>query len=65
MAALNRPTEATYDIHEKVTVDTSGKRKRKEVREVIARSARVPNVLISIVILLLFQIMKITRSGKW
>lgn len=25
MAALNRPTEATYEIHERVTVDTSGK----------------------------------------
>ena len=25
MAAFNRPTEATYEVHEKVTVDTSGK----------------------------------------
>jgi hypothetical protein len=24
MAAFNRPTEATYEIHEKVTVDTKG-----------------------------------------
>ncbi len=25
MAAFNRPTEATYEVHEKVTVDTNGK----------------------------------------
>lgn len=25
MAALNRPTNATYTIHESVTVDTTGK----------------------------------------
>jgi hypothetical protein len=25
MAALNRPTQATYEIHESVKVDTSGK----------------------------------------
>ena len=25
MAAFNRPTEATYEVHENITVDTSGK----------------------------------------
>jgi hypothetical protein len=30
MAAFNRPTEATYEIHEKVTVDTKGERRWNE-----------------------------------
>ena len=29
MAAFNRPTNATYEVHESVTVDTTGKTNRK------------------------------------
>ena len=43
MAAFNRPTEATYEVHENITVDTSGKffspflcqqKKEKEKKEI-------------------------------
>ena len=40
MAALTRPTEATYQVHENVTVDTFGKFERKKVGELVPSSSR-------------------------
>jgi hypothetical protein len=33
MAAFNRPTEATYEVHEHVTCDTSGECHKVAMRE--------------------------------
>ena len=38
MAALNRPSKATYEIHEKVTVDTEGKKVDRMVAAVFRPS---------------------------
>jgi len=35
MAALNRPTEATYEVHENISVDTQGKFFQRDARFVI------------------------------
>jgi hypothetical protein len=40
MAAFNRPTEATYEVHENITVDTSGELERTEMNSM--RLCRVP-----------------------
>lgn len=37
MAAFNRPTEATYEIHDEISVETSGKSKGKEGKEGLER----------------------------
>ena len=41
MAALNRPTEATYVIHDKVTVETSGECVVKVECNLLLRNARI------------------------
>lgn len=69
MAAFNRPTEATYEVHEKVTVDTNGK-----ICRILSKKSCYPNrndwltPIVSPLLLLSMlnsQIMRIIHSGKF